>query len=174
MKLKEKKTTTGFRNGDLFCFNCGESFNLQLPQKTAFAADVMTAFHKNHKNCPKTWTEPVNEAETKSERENEMWWLTNGEHGISSKTMFYYLTDSKIVAKPDRTDTPSDPDDFRRCHLLLQAIPQYEHKLDRLRAVNAVWAALVDNWPKLTEMLLERMKTRKANGMYEFMKQIGC
>lgn len=47
-------------------------------------------------------------------------------------------------------------------------------RIDNLRTLSLVWEKLADNWDKLTEMLEEQLQTKKANGMYELMKQIGC
>ena len=168
-----KPKHVGFRNEKLFCFHCGTSQELPLPIPADLAAEWLKGFDKIHRNCPKTWTEPVNEANENTERENCYWWLQYGEHGISSKTMFHYLADGFNI-QLQCANTPSDPDDFRRCYLLLKAIPQFRSKLDRLKSVNETWSKLVDSWDKLTEMLEEQMTTKKANGMYEFMKSLGC
>lgn len=165
---------TGFRNGNLFCFNCGESQTLPLPMRVELATDFMMSFSKLHRKCPNTWIEPQNvDALINTEEQNCDWWIKNGEHGISSKTMFNFLSDGlKIENRELRT--PSDPDDFRRCHLLLEAIPQFRGKLDRMKSVDQTWANLVENWDRLTEMLLENIAMGKPNGMLEFMKKLGC
>jgi hypothetical protein len=69
---------------------------------------------------------------------------------------------------------PADPDDFRRCYLLIKAVPQWKERLVELKSLSETWSKLVDNWDKLTEMLEEQMRTRKANGMYELMNSLGC
>ncbi|CCH01938.1 hypothetical protein FAES_3932 [Fibrella aestuarina BUZ 2] len=164
---------TGLRNGGLFCFHCGMAetlpYPLLVPQMLAISKD----FEKRHKHCKKTWTEPVNTPEGKTERENVTWWLTNGEHGSSSKTMLYYLADGDPVT-PRSHQHPLDPDDFRRGHLLLEAVPQLREKLDRMRGVSPVWNNLVEHWPRLTQLLLEQLQTRQDNGMYNLMKTLGC
>lgn len=174
---KKKESHTGFRNGDLFCFNCGTAYKMNLPQPTRMAAAMMIQFGKDHANCPKTWVESVNEPEAKTEEQNADWWLKNGEQGISSKTMFFYLSGRKFKLV-DYESTPSDPDDFKRCYLLIKAVPQFRDKLHLLKSVNQTWSNIVDNWGKLTEMYEENVRTAWKNykkiGMYEFMKSIGC
>jgi len=174
MKTKTKKDEhTGFRNGDLFCFNCGNSYEISLPVPVKRFTAITKAFNVLHADCPKTWIEPVNDANGKSEEENIRWWMEFGEHGLSSKTMFNILSDDLRIQ--NRTPgTPSDPDDFRRCYLLLEAVPSFRLKLDRLKPINKTWSNLVVNWDKLTEMLQEQLKTKQPNGMYEFMKSLGC
>ena len=168
---------TGFRNGALFCFNCGGSYEMPVPQPVTMASALMKQFDKDHKDCKQTWTEPTNEVENKTVVQNANWWAENGEHGMSSKTMFNHLSSGLHISriKNDYPTTPSDPDDFRRCYLLLKAVPQWKEKseLERLKTLSKVWANLVDNWDKLEEMLKENLAIG-ANGMYEFMKELGC
>ena len=168
---KAKTSNTGMRNGKMFCFNCGGSFDLQLPQPAKFAADMMKSFDKAHLHCPKTWEEPKADANGKTEDENAEWWLIHGERGISSETMFHHLSGRRIGKYESH---PHDPADFSRCYKLLEAVPQWRPKLHRMNDVSPVWKNLVDNWPKLEEYLLDQYKTNKANGMYEFMKTLGC
>ena len=175
MSTKKTKGNTGFRNGDLFCFNCGGSFKMNLPQPVTVASSQMKSFAKLHENCKKTWVEPVVDTKGKTEKENADWWLIHGEHGISSKTMFKYL-DGRDIAEYERH--PCDPDDFSRCYKLLEAVPQWKSQLHKLKRISPVWAKLVDNWDKLTEMyeqnVRENWKNAKKVGMYEFMESLGC
>ncbi len=178
----ESKSTTGFRNGDLFCFNCGRSYKMNLPQPVTMAAALMKQFSKDHENCQPAWKEPVNsDAESKSEVENAKWWAANGEHGMSSKTMFNHLSltlHGFPLLETDYLCAPSDPDDFSRCYKLLQAVPQWKARLAELKALSPVWEKLVNNWEKLTAMyeqnVKEDWKNHKKIGMYEFMQTLGC
>lgn len=137
------------------------------------AAAIMKQFSKSHQHCAKTWVEPMAETNGKTVEENANWWIRNGERGLSSETMFGYLHDGGMkIAKWETT--PSDPDDFRRCYLLLKAVPQWKSELHKLKSVSPVWSNLVDNWDKLTEMLEDLMEKKTDNGMYKFMKSLGC
>lgn len=170
------KGHTGIRNEELFCFNCGASQKLPMPIPVNLASEWMMGFAKVHKDCEKTWTEPVAQTNEKTERENMNWWQKFGEQGISSKTMFKYLGGVDITGRYECH--PSDPDDFKRCYKLLQAVPQFKAKLYLMKGVSAVWSNLVDNWDKLTEMyeqnVKEEWKNYKKIGMYEYMKSLGC
>lgn len=176
------KGHTGFRNGDLFCFNCGTSYKMNLPQPVTIASAIMKQFAEDHKNCIKTWTEPLNKGNEKTEEQNANWWAENGEHGLSSKTIFNRLCTTIGVRRLPMGSwgetTPSDPDDFKRCYKLLQAVPQWKAKLHLMKEVSPVWARLVDNWDKLTEMyeqnVREDWKNYKKIGMYEFLESLGC
>jgi hypothetical protein len=172
--MEKIKSHTGFRNEKLFCFNCGVSHDLGLPQPVKQMTDMMKAFERLHKNCKPVWTEPEPPA-SESETQKVSWWLKNGEQGLSSKTIYSVITGQNIMGGWNYHH-PSDPDDFRRCYLLLKAIPEWREKLDKMRSVSEVWNKLVDNWDKLTGMLETAMKSKtgKAPRMYEFMKSIGC
>ena len=127
----------------------------------------------------KTWTQPEPNPKTdinsKAISENLEWWLQNGERGTSSETMVYYFTGRKIN---DRECHPLDPDDFKRCYLLLKAVPQFKREMHKLKLGGTVWSNLVDNWDKLESMLEKNIAEKWANykevGMYEFMKELGC
>ncbi|MFA5299915.1 MAG: hypothetical protein WC389_17150 [Lutibacter sp.] len=168
----KKEKHTGFRNEKLFCFHCGESQVMPVPIRIEMATAIMKAFEKLHRNCEKTWIEPVNDPYSKTEMENERWWMVHGEHGISSKTIFNHLSSfNRLENKYE--GFPHDPSDFRRCYLLLKACPHFKTRLHRMKTVNPTWANLIDNWDRLTEMLEEQIKTRQPNGMYEFMNSLG-
>lgn len=144
-----------------------------MPSPVDTVTGAMRTFVKTHRNCQKSWAEPVNDPQGKSEEENARWWMENGEHGISSVTMFNALSDQLSI--PSRQSSPpSDPCDFLRCFKLLQAVPQFRLKLGRLRQRGKVWNNLVENWETLEGMLAEQMETKKPNGMYELMKKLGC
>lgn len=174
---------TGFRNGELFCFNCGTSYKMNLPQPVDMASAMMIQFDKDHEKCKQTWKEPVNEVTEKSEEDNANWWAINGEHGLSSKAMFNKLCIGlQVRAMPldyyNQKQHPCDPDDFKRCYKLLNAVPQWKGRLSELKELSPVWSALIDNWDKLTEMYEENIRTNWVNykeiGMYELMASLGC
>lgn len=172
--MKKKTDHIGFRNDHLFCSNCGTSYNMNLPQPLSMVTAMTKQFTSDHKNCPKTWTEPSPQPKTGPEGipYNVQWWIRNGEHGTSSKTMMKYMYGYDMTG--GRESHPLDPDDFYRCHRLIQAVPQLKNYLHRMNPVSPVWENLVANWDKLTELLEEQIRTKKANGMYELMKSLGC
>ena len=101
--MAKKKDHTGFRNGDLFCFNCGASYKMPLPQPMTMAAALMFQFAKDHKNCKKTWVEPVNEgSELKTETENAKWWAENGKIDLSDEV--YILNVAGYVGDSTRSE----------------------------------------------------------------------
>jgi hypothetical protein len=137
-------------------------------------------FNKRHAGCPKEWVEPSpEETKTLSGLKAKMqWWVENGEHGTSSKTIYNIVAKSvgSPVIQNHFTCHPSDPDDFRRCHLLIEAVPEIKPLLYLMKPLSKTWSALVDNRDTLTAMLQKAMKSKsgKAPEMYELMKKIGC
>lgn len=168
---KKIKVNTGLRNGDLFCFNCGESHKVQVDRGTVEYIQVVHLFEKLHQWCEKTWQEPsLSETAGMTLDGKISWWILHGDKEFSSNTMLF-----RFMGRPLPTlSAPTLPDDFRRCHMLLRAIPEFRDRLNELRDISPKWDVLVDNWDKLTRMLEAEMSSGAKNDMYEFMKSIGC
>lgn len=134
MPKSKNKPHTGIRNGQLFCYNCGTAYDMKLPQPLTMAAAIMKQFEKDHKNCAKIWELPVVD-QSKSEEYKAIWWNSgmNGERGGSSECMWQHLWHDlqKLPEKrlPKAKQHPSDADDFRRCYLLLETVPEWKSKL---------------------------------------------
>lgn len=171
--MAKSKEHTGFRNGSLFCFNCGSEEKMVFPLPLAKSVSIMKSFSKTHKNCPLTWKEPVPYPELVLTPEaidkNAKWWMENGERGISSEAMYYFFL-KKI---PVGNSWPHDPGDFNRCYKLIEAVPQWKHSFYLLEREGETWKNIVNNWDLLSKMLIE-WREEKQNKMYEFMKIIGC
>lgn len=164
------------RNGQPFCMHCGETYTINTPARIPIVVGAINGFIEAHKNCKKTWTEPVPDM-TQDPPTRAIWWTENGERGTSSETIFAVLVEvrgelirQKIKPRPpSEWDHPHDPADFRRCHKLLEVVPELREEMFRMKPISKVWSKLVDHWDQLTEMLLAEDK-----GMYEFMKELGC
>lgn len=163
--------TITIRNQKLFCTCCGGEFTLIYPMSAQEMVEKTGAFEKLHKNCKQTWTEPIANPE-KSEKERAVWWLANGERGMSSKTMYDYFTGEKRFD----INHPYDPDDFKRCYKLLQVVPEWKSRILELGKLSKEWDNLAKNWDKLTAMYEENIRTNwkeyKRIGMYEFMESL--
>lgn len=161
------KANTTIRNNALFCLNCGGEFKLNMP----IAVDKMTgkidAFNILHADCKQTWVEPKAD-QSKSVQEKAMFWLNHGQTGMSSMTIWNCLMGTKDFA----VNIPWDPGDFNRCYGLLEMVPEWIDRLPEVAKLSPEWSRLIDNWDKLVEMLLDQRKTKKANGMYEFMETL--
>lgn len=163
--------STIIRNNKLFCTCCGGEFALSFPISVDDYANKAKLFTSLHKDCKQTWVEPK-EDQTKSVMERAMWWLANGDKGMSSTTMwncFMEISNFQI-------SHPHDPDDFSRCYKLLETIPEWKKELHKLKSLSRVWNNLVENWDKLTEMYEENCRTDWTNykqiGMYKFMQTL--
>lgn len=101
-------------------------------------------------------------------------WLNHGERGISSEAIVSQLTGVPIVSYSHRAgnDYPSDPDDLRRCRLLLDACPEIHRAfLERMGARHRVWARLVAIWDDLCELLdMEMARQVPSGSTYALMK----
>ena len=141
-------------------------------------------FEKGHINCEKVWKQPEADL-TQSVPQRAVWWAVYGEHGTSSNTIWNVLSQDKlggvkfdyeylkrVMIPPSAYDHPYDPSDFKRCYMLLKAIPEWRLELDKMKAISPVWSKLVDNWDKLTEMLEQMMKDDQDVGMYKFMQEL--
>lgn len=76
-------------------------------------------------------------------------WLSQGERGLSSETMFQHLTGVRCL--PDGWQSgfpwvPSDTADMRRCRLLLQQVPDLVPLFPKMAEASPKWAALVRDW----------------------------
>lgn len=92
-----------------------------------------------------------------------MRWLGVGRQGSSSLALFAAtvgVTPERVRDQSDLTAFPFDADDFRRCALLYDAVPEVRANLSRARDIHPVWAGLVDQWDDLME--LYRSKDNKT------------
>lgn len=82
-------------------------------------------------------------------------WLRTGERGVSSEGIFGHLTGIPIYQ--GRPSPPTDPSDFRRCRLLVQAVPSFRSKLPRMAELGPQWKAIVDHWDELCAIMDEEI-----------------
>lgn len=95
-------------------------------------------------------------------------WLAFGERGRSPEAIALAAWNGKAI----RTDWPRDPDDLRRCLLLLEAAPSAKTGLDILAGASRQWAALVAVWPALADTFTEEVggQTGSAPRTYAMMR----
>jgi hypothetical protein len=103
-------------------------------------------------------------------------WLEKGDRGLSSETIFYFMTKMPII-EVDDISHPHDASDLARCRILLEAVPEFDARRDELRSISNHWRVLVDNWSVLcTTMDKESPKWRKregsAHGTYKLMQSL--
>jgi hypothetical protein len=83
-------------------------------------------------------------------------WHLNGEKGISSDAIFDRLYFGRTNPRWSH-NWPHDPDDFRRCELLLREVPELRGRLPEMAAVHPVWARLVERWDEITALMEEEV-----------------
>lgn len=86
-------------------------------------------------------------------------WLTGGDTGTSSLTIFAVMTGDDRVPLHGNPRVPLDPSDFGRCHRLLAVIPEWRARLPEVAARYPEWTALVREWDRL-DALYERERKR--------------
>jgi hypothetical protein len=170
MKKPEIKHIT-VRNQKLFCINCGGEHPLVFPLGIKEMTKKIEAFNELHGDCKKTWEEPkADQSQNVLQKAN--WWITNGETGLSSKTMWSFFLNLNIPV----INHPHDPDDFGRCYKLLEAVPEWKERIPELSKLSEPWKNLSENWDKLTQMYEQNQSEDWQNyekiGMYEFMKTL--
>jgi len=84
-------------------------------------------------------------------------WLALGEQGVSSQVMFRDILGvmPAMGSASEDNDTPRDPDDLRRCRLLVEAVPEIQDNLARLKRTSAAWMRLVDRWAEVCRLMDE-------------------
>ena len=88
-------------------------------------------------------------------------WLANGQRGISSDTIFSHLTGIDSM-KGWRKDHPYDPADFRRCQLLLEAVPELVPLFPLMAEVSPAWKDLVYVWNDIIKAMDEEVPGWRA------------
>jgi hypothetical protein len=77
-------------------------------------------------------------------------WLASGERGSSSETIVGRFLGLGITQYECE---PSDPDDLRRCALMLAACPEVKAWLPKMASVSPAWKRLIDQWDELVALM---------------------
>ena len=83
-------------------------------------------------------------------------WLSQGQRGLSSETVFQHLTGVCCLGESWKSGlpyVPSDPDDVRRCRLLLQQVPDLAPLFPKMAQASPQWAALVREWDAICKAM---------------------
>lgn len=95
-----------------------------------------------------------------------VWWLSVGERGASSNAMFLHLAGLNPcdIDRRDADAHPADPDDLRRCRLLLELVPELAEKLSTMAEVSSIWSRLIAQWQQLCDLMDEETPTWRIQG----------
>lgn len=89
-------------------------------------------------------------------------WMASDDVGLSSKYMAYCLEEFWIWPKPEN-NYPHDPGDFGRCVMLLDAVPKFRERMQKMREGHGPqWTALIAAWDELEALYREELPTGKA------------
>lgn len=154
---------TFLRNNNFFCDKCGSEFPVKYPIGINEMVKKTNAFEILHSDCEQTYEEPKVDL-SKELLDRAYHWVSVGETGLSSKTMWSCLMS---LERNYPVHHPHDPDDFSRCYKLLELIPEWKSQISKLKRLSPEWNRLVDNWNELTEMW-----EKKDSSMYKFMRKI--
>lgn len=92
-------------------------------------------------------------------------WLAGGERGTSSNTIVEHLTGLPALGRGwDRSGPchPHDPDDLRRCLLLLEAVPAFKSRFYEMQDASKEWNAITVHLKELTRLLTEEVPKWKG------------
>ncbi|WP_157639686.1 hypothetical protein [Burkholderia ubonensis] len=105
-------------------------------------------------------------------------WLANGETGLSSKAMAFFLG-FDIKRKEDGKAHPHDPADFNRCLGLLRKAPGLRKKLPAMAKLSKEWKRLVAAWDQIEAVFVKEVgpdwsknRSVRATETYDLMKEV--
>lgn len=168
-----------------FWVHCGDC-NYQFAP--AFLPMSAEAFGRlKHVQCPMCASRKVlcGEFPKPTNEGDAIAWLSNGDTGISSETIWSVLTGHPV----NRTGWPSDPSDFGRCYRLLQVMPSWRARLGEVSArfPKTPWVALIARWDDVARLYEQQIENEQQNNAlpkrkqktlvypcYELMKELGC
>lgn len=104
-------------------------------------------------------------------------WITTGEVGISSKTMWAALTGAVEGGRKGgfgrySFDVPHDPDDFRRCLSFVNYCEVTPDSLQKVKEVFPWWGPQIDNWPRLVELWNEESPSGRCPKLYDLLQEL--
>jgi hypothetical protein len=94
-------------------------------------------------------------------------WLTGGDTGISSLTIWQVMTGRPVTDPGFHPDVPHDPADFGRCYRLLKLMPSWTARLSEVATAHPRWSGLVENWGELTDLYEQELPGGNAPKLYE-------
>jgi len=105
-------------------------------------------------------------------------WFATGRTGVSSRAMASAIAEIKVEHSWPGNH-PHDPDDFNRCLLFLECVPEARKHLDKVANISDVWKNIVENFDTLEQMFLDEVglnwsNATKASKTYKYMKSLGC
>ena len=99
-------------------------------------------------------------------------WLAIGERGASSESMVSHLLG---LAGLHEGEHPHDMDDFRRCRLLVEQVPELAAKIEKLSPLSPEWAGIAPAWSQICDLMDRetpewRSRTGNAKGAAQILR----
>ena len=106
-------------------------------------------------------------------------WLANGERGLSSKAIAFKLLLPGVEKCSVFLNHPHDPDDIRRCFMLVDLSPEIRNRIEEMKNISVAWSDIIDNWDKIRDQLIEEVGDysqpcyeKNAPKTYDLMKKV--
>lgn len=101
------------------------------------------------------------------------WLFEDQDTGVSSKAMA-----AAVLGYDSRCKwTPSDPSDFNRCLLLIEAAPEIKDHMEKVSMISKSWAQLVAHWDEIELSFINEVgrnwcNSRSAPITYKLMHEL--
>jgi len=96
-------------------------------------------------------------------------WMYSGDTGISSKTIFEFMTGMPVWSIPD---VPHDPSDFGRCYRLLQMFPEWVHRLPDMVNRYPFWEPFIREWWEMFRLYDRDLKSGRSADLFALMQKL--
>lgn len=150
------------------CRACDQPFHADTP--TNCPVEAWAAFAQNLR-CPNCGSDQIslglgltseeNAARIKNGtiRDRALNWSANGETGLSSLAIFRHF----LGIEDPAPSHPHDPDDLRRCLLLLEHVPEWKPRMHEIASASPAWARIAPKWEELTRLFSEETSRGKGS-----------
>ena len=88
-------------------------------------------------------------------------WLGGRDVGISSTAIVCVMLGGRVG---ERRCWPWDPEDLRRCVLLLRAVPHWRRRIGEMGRVSPEWRRLAMHWGELESLLVSELGRQLLDG----------
>lgn len=104
-------------------------------------------------------------------------WMATHRTGLSSEAMAYCALGLQRKGMWDGTEHPHDPDDFNRCLLLLQQVPEIREYFPSIAELSPQWSAIIENWNRIEKQFISEaglnwQKSGFATVTYALMREV--
>jgi len=97
-------------------------------------------------------------------------WLKHGQRGLSSNTIYQAITKAELIGFEPHI--PRDPADFKRCYLLLEAVPLFKKNLHLVYEAYPKWKPFVREWSRMEKIYLRDKDTGSSVELYNLMMDL--